>query len=183
MYTECCFQVYSRIFCNRAVCFINFRYDARGTLFDLKVHEAPQGGFNRTEGLTSEERHLEKLCDQERYFALYKDEAEEAVIKEEEIKRLNQDLNEVTSEEVTYNQVPFSYSTQQVPMLYKSISCRLVINSYRDIRLGRWTLGRYIKIIEESLRTLNWFHGYRSMPRMRRTLKKLRNLCKANWAT
>lgn len=51
------------------------------------------------------------MCDEERYFALYKDEEEEAVIKEEEIKRLNQDLNEVTSEEVSYHQVPFSYNT------------------------------------------------------------------------
>nr|SVE86806.1 EOG090X07RL [Daphnia similis] len=87
------------------------RYDARGTLFDLKSHETPQGGYDRTEGLTSEEKRIERLCDEERYFALYKDEEEEAVIKEEEIKRLNQDLNEVTSEEVSYHQVPFSYNT------------------------------------------------------------------------
>ncbi|EFX75393.1 hypothetical protein DAPPUDRAFT_226343, partial [Daphnia pulex] len=87
------------------------RYDARGTLFDLKPHEAPQGGHDRTGGLTSEERRIEKLCDEERYFALYKDEAEEAVIKEEEIKRLNQDLSEVTSEEISYHQVPFSYTS------------------------------------------------------------------------
>nr|SVE75809.1 EOG090X07RL [Daphnia hispanica] len=86
------------------------RYDARGTLFDLKSHETPQGGYDRTEELTSEEKRVERLCDEERYFALYKDEEEEAVIKEEEIKRLNQDLNEVTSEEVSYHQVPFSYS-------------------------------------------------------------------------
>ena len=77
---------------------------------DLKPYETPQGGYDRTEGLTAEERRIEKLCDDERYFALYKDEAEEAVIKEEEIKRLNQDLNEVTSEEVSYHQVPFSYN-------------------------------------------------------------------------
>ena len=89
----------------------NYRYDARGTLFDLKPHEAPQGGYDRTEGLTSEEKRIEKFCDEERYFALYKDEAEEAVIKEEEIKRLNQDLSEVTSEEVSYHQVPFSYTS------------------------------------------------------------------------
>nr|SVE77658.1 EOG090X07RL [Daphnia lumholtzi]SVE78286.1 EOG090X07RL [Daphnia lumholtzi] len=86
------------------------RYDARGTLFDLKSHETPQGGYDRTEGLTSDEKRIERLCDEERYFALYKDEEEEAVIKEEEIKRLNQDLNEVTSEEVSYHQVPFSYN-------------------------------------------------------------------------
>ena len=115
--TECCFRIIREPFVIVQFGFINFRYDARGTLFDLKIHEAPQGGFDRTEGLTSEERRLEGLCDQERYFALYKDEAEEAVIKEEEIKRLNQDLNEVTSEEVTYNQVPFSYAAQQVYML------------------------------------------------------------------
>nr|SVE73610.1 EOG090X07RL [Daphnia atkinsoni] len=87
------------------------RYDARGTLFDLKSHETPQGGYDRTEGLTSEEKRVERLCDEERYFALYKDEEEEAVIKEEEIKRLTQDLDEVTSEEVSYHQVPFSYNT------------------------------------------------------------------------
>nr|SVE74237.1 EOG090X07RL [Daphnia barbata] len=86
------------------------RYDARGMLFDLKPHEAPQGGYDRTEGLTSEEGRIERLCDEERYFALYKDEEEEAVIKEEEIKRLNQDLDEATSEEVSYHQVPFSYT-------------------------------------------------------------------------
>ena len=88
------------------------RYDARGTLSDLKIHEAPQGGFDPYEGLTPEERRMEKLIDEERYFALYKNEEEEATIKEEEEKRLQQDLHQVTSQEVTYNQVPFSYSDQ-----------------------------------------------------------------------
>nr|CAG4638514.1 EOG090X07RL [Cyclestheria hislopi] len=89
------------------------RYDARGTLFDLKQYEMPQGGYNRYEGLTPEEKHMEELCDEERYFALYKDEEEEAIIKEEEIKRLHQDVSEAVSNEVTYHQVPFSYSNQQ----------------------------------------------------------------------
>nr|CAG4637846.1 EOG090X07RL [Chydorus sphaericus] len=88
------------------------RYDARGTLVDLKPLDVPQGGYDRS-GLTAEERRVEALCDEERYFALYKDEAEEAVIKEEEIKRLNQDLDEVTSDEKSYHQVPFSYSNDQ----------------------------------------------------------------------
>nr|CAG4636251.1 EOG090X07RL [Eubosmina coregoni]SVE69853.1 EOG090X07RL [Eubosmina coregoni] len=88
------------------------RYDARGTLFDLKSFETPPGGYDRSEGLTGEEKRIEQLCDEERYFALYKDEAEEATIKEEEIKRLNQDLNDVTSEDVSYHQVPFSYNNQ-----------------------------------------------------------------------
>ena len=105
--------VYSVVESSWLICIVSFnfhRYDARGTLSDLKPYETPQGGYDRTEGLTAEERRIEKLCDDERYFALYKDEAEEAVIKEEEIKRLNQDLNEVTSEEVSYHQVPFSYN-------------------------------------------------------------------------
>ena len=97
---------------------LNFRYDARGTLSDLKTHEVPSGGYDRKEGLTSEERRIEELCDEERYFALYKDEAEEAVIKEEEIKRLNQDLEEVTSQEVSYHQVPFSYTAVKVCVLF-----------------------------------------------------------------
>nr|CAG4641773.1 EOG090X07RL [Eurycercus lamellatus] len=88
------------------------RYDARGTLFDLKSLETPQGGYDRTDALSLEEKHIEELCDEERYFALYKDEAEEAVIKEEEIKRLNQDLSDVTSEEKSYHQVPFCYSSE-----------------------------------------------------------------------
>nr|CAG4634844.1 EOG090X07RL [Alona affinis] len=96
------------------------RYDARGTLFDLKSLEIPTGGYDRYEGLTAEERRIERLCDEERYFALYKDEAEEAVIKEEEIKRLNQDLTDVTSEEKSYHQVPFSYGENQQQQ--KSIS-------------------------------------------------------------
>ena len=134
MCTDYCFLSTPELFIIVQFGFINCRYDARGTLFDLKVHEAPQGGFDRTEGLTSEERHLEDLCDQERYFALYKDEAEEAAIKEEEIKRLNQDLNEVTSEEVTYNQVPFSYSTQvcifYFHWLFMFILCYSLLSSF-----------------------------------------------------
>ena len=49
-----------------------FRYDARGTLFDLKSFETPPGGYDRSEGLTGEEKRIEQLCDEERYFALYK---------------------------------------------------------------------------------------------------------------
>lgn len=94
-----------------------FRYDVRGTLVDLKPLDVPQGGYDRS-GLTAEERRVEALCDEERYFALYKDEAEEAVIKEEEIKRLNQDLDEVTSDEKSYHQVPFSYSNDQHVNIY-----------------------------------------------------------------
>lgn len=97
--------------------FVIFRYDARGTLVDLKPLDVPQGSYDRS-GLTAEERRVEALCDEERYFALYKDEAEEAVIKEEEIKRLNQDLDEVTSDEKSYHQVPFSYSNDQHVNIY-----------------------------------------------------------------
>ncbi|KAK4019383.1 hypothetical protein OUZ56_001406 [Daphnia magna] len=111
MCDDCCLFCGIRFFVNLFYFLQICRYDARGTLFDLKSHETPQGGYDRTEGLTSEEKRIERLCDEERYFALYKDEEEEAVIKEEEIKRLNQDLNEVTSEEVSYHQVPFSYNT------------------------------------------------------------------------
>ena len=107
-----------------------FRYDARGTLFDLAPYESSPCGYNRFEGLTEEEKRIEKLCDEERYFALYKDEAEEAVIKEEEIKRLNQDISEVTSKEVSYNQVPFSYSNQDQVILLtlSSVSNRVFIS-------------------------------------------------------
>jgi len=49
-----------------------YRYDARGTLFDLKTFETPAGGYDRNEGLTGEEKRIERLCDEERYFALYK---------------------------------------------------------------------------------------------------------------
>lgn len=104
------------------------RYDVRGTLIDLKPLEVPEGGYERNIELTDEERRIEKLCDEERYFALYKDEAEEAVIKEEEMKRLNQDLNEVTSEERSYHQVPFSYSTEsQASICCTSCSLDLLI--------------------------------------------------------
>nr|CAG4646331.1 EOG090X07RL [Macrothrix elegans] len=86
------------------------RYDVRGMLFDLKPYEVQRAGYDHTTGLTTEEKHIEQLCDEERYYALYRDESEEALIKEEEIKRLNQDLSEVTSNEVSYHQVPYSYS-------------------------------------------------------------------------
>lgn len=90
-------------------CCFHFRYDARGTLYDLKLFEAPSTSYDRFHGLSAEERQLERRCDEERYFALYKDEAEEAVIREEELKRLSQDLCDATSGEVSYRQVPFSY--------------------------------------------------------------------------
>nr|CAG4650228.1 EOG090X07RL [Sida crystallina] len=88
------------------------RYDARGTLSDLKPFEAPQGGYDRFDGMTAEEKRLEKLLDEERYYAMYKNEEEEATIKEEEVKRLQQDIQQVTTLEVSYHQVPFSYSNQ-----------------------------------------------------------------------
>lgn len=90
-----------------------YRFDVRGLLYDLKPLEIPPGGYDRNEGLSAEEKRLEERCDEERYFALYKDEAEEAVIKEEEIKRLNQDLTDVTTENKSYHQVPFSYGDSQ----------------------------------------------------------------------
>nr|CAG4640939.1 EOG090X07RL [Eulimnadia texana] len=89
------------------------RYDARGALYDLKPLEYKSGSFGRFDGLTAEEKQVEELCDHERYFALYKDEREEALYQEEEMKRLQLELNEVTSAEDTYHQVPFSYSGQE----------------------------------------------------------------------
>ncbi len=85
--------------------------------------EASPGGYDRYDGCTTEEKRLEKMLDEERYYALYKNEEEEATMREEEFKRLQQQLEQVTSHNITYNQVPFSYSSEplQVSILYLNL--------------------------------------------------------------
>lgn len=54
------------------------RYDVRATLSDLHVHEAPPGGYsNRLDCLTPAEQKAEQLCEEERYYSLYRNEIEE----------------------------------------------------------------------------------------------------------
>ncbi|KAK2714050.1 splicing factor, suppressor of white-apricot homolog isoform X2 [Artemia franciscana] len=81
------------------------RYDCRGALHDLKRFVPPPGGYDRFHDMTSEEKRIEELCDEERYMALYKDEDEEALYHEEEMKRLQQEL----SKDPGYSMVGFSY--------------------------------------------------------------------------
>nr|CAG4644036.1 EOG090X07RL [Lepidurus arcticus] len=90
------------------------RYDARGTLHNLQLYEAPPGGYHRFEGLTVEERRIEELCDEERYAALYNDEIEQEAKREEEIKRLHQEL----SSDASYKQVAFSYDDDSNKVLH-----------------------------------------------------------------
>lgn len=60
---------------------LSCRYDGRGALYDLKQYEAVPGGHdaNRWVGLSDAERHVEQLCDEERYRALHHNEEEEAL--------------------------------------------------------------------------------------------------------
>uniref|UniRef100_A0A1B0D972 SURP motif domain-containing protein n=1 Tax=Phlebotomus papatasi TaxID=29031 RepID=A0A1B0D972_PHLPP len=77
------------------------RYDVRATLNDLKMYEAPPGGYtNRLDYLSAAEQKAEQLCEEERYYSLYHNEREEEYQQEEELKRLQ------TS---SYAQVSFSY--------------------------------------------------------------------------
>jgi hypothetical protein len=81
------------------------RYDGRGALYDLKQYEAVPGGHdaNRWVGLSDAERHVEQLCDEERYRALHHNEEEEALYQEEELKRLHQALGSNSYGEVAFN--------------------------------------------------------------------------------
>ncbi|KAK6642152.1 hypothetical protein RUM44_013875 [Polyplax serrata] len=82
------------------------RYDARGTLFDLKQAEAPSGGFDRYFGLTDMERQVESMCDDERYRALVTNEEEETMYQEEELKRLHYAISDKGN---SYGQVEYKY--------------------------------------------------------------------------
>lgn len=57
------------------------RYDGRGTLSELASCEASREGYDATRwlGLSESERKIEQLCDEERYYALHKNEDEEAM--------------------------------------------------------------------------------------------------------
>ncbi|KAL0131733.1 hypothetical protein PUN28_002942 [Cardiocondyla obscurior] len=86
-----------------------YRYDGRGALADLRIHEPPSGGFDQRTILTEEELKVEQLCDEERYRSLYNNDAEESTYHEEEIKRLHQALDSETS----YNQVGYNYNEDE----------------------------------------------------------------------
>lgn len=57
------------------------RYDVRGTVYDLRPLEPLGGGASDAlwSTLSDAERKVEQLCDEERYRALYHNEAEEAM--------------------------------------------------------------------------------------------------------
>ena len=55
-----------------------YRYDGRGALADLRVHEPPSGGYDQRTMLTEDELRVEQLCDEERYRSLYNNDMEEA---------------------------------------------------------------------------------------------------------
>ncbi|XP_067933519.1 splicing factor, suppressor of white-apricot homolog isoform X2 [Watersipora subatra] len=79
------------------------RYDGRGHLFDLRPYDA-DNPEHRGE-LTSDEKRIERLCEEERYLELHTDIAERAIQEEEEIKRLNMELASSSG----YQAVAFSY--------------------------------------------------------------------------
>ncbi|KAK3927052.1 Protein suppressor of white apricot [Frankliniella fusca] len=83
------------------------RYDVRGTVYDLRPLEPLGGGASDAlwSTLSDAERKVEQLCDEERYRALYHNEAEEALYQEEELKRLHKALDPQNS----YGQVAYSY--------------------------------------------------------------------------
>lgn len=65
---------------NRGVRSWAHRYDARGALHDLAPYEPPPGGYrDRLEGLTAAEQKAEQLCEEERYYSLYRNEVEEEI--------------------------------------------------------------------------------------------------------
>ncbi|XP_046469261.1 splicing factor, suppressor of white-apricot homolog isoform X1 [Neodiprion pinetum] len=86
------------------------RYDGRGALGDLRVHEPPPGGFDLRQVLTEDERKVEQICDEERYRSLYNSDAEETMYHEEEIKRLHQALDS----ENPYAQVAYNYNEDEI---------------------------------------------------------------------
>lgn len=81
------------------------RYDGRGALYDLKQYEPLPGGFDSMMSLTNEERRIEQMCDEERYYALNKNEDVDLLYQEEELKRL-----QAASKDKMYGQVGFTYN-------------------------------------------------------------------------
>lgn len=58
------------------------RYDVRGALHDLTPYESIPGGYgNRLDYLSEAERKAELLCEEERYYSLFKNEVEEELYK------------------------------------------------------------------------------------------------------
>ncbi|KAF7384652.1 hypothetical protein HZH68_014264 [Vespula germanica] len=85
------------------------RYDGRGALGDLRIHEPPAGGFDQRTILTEDELKVEQLCDEERYRSLYNNDAEDSMYHEEEMKRLHQALESENS----YTQVAYNYNEDE----------------------------------------------------------------------
>ncbi|XP_015187028.1 PREDICTED: splicing factor, suppressor of white-apricot homolog isoform X2 [Polistes dominula] len=85
------------------------RYDGRGALGDLRIHEPPAGGFDQRTILTEDELKVEQLCDEERYRSLYNNDAEDSMYHEEEMKRLHQALDSENS----YTQVAYNYNDDE----------------------------------------------------------------------
>ncbi|XP_046835580.1 splicing factor, suppressor of white-apricot homolog isoform X3 [Vespa crabro] len=85
------------------------RYDGRGALGDLRIHEPPAGGFDQRIILTEDELKVEQLCDEERYRSLYNNDAEDSMYHEEEMKRLHQALDSENS----YTQVAYNYNEDE----------------------------------------------------------------------
>ncbi|XP_043489382.1 splicing factor, suppressor of white-apricot homolog isoform X2 [Polistes fuscatus] len=84
------------------------RYDGRGALGDLRIHEPPAGGFDQRTILTEDELKVEQLCDEERYRSLYNNDAEDSMY-HEEMKRLHQALDSENS----YTQVAYNYNDDE----------------------------------------------------------------------
>jgi hypothetical protein len=54
----------------------------RGALHDLSSYESQPGGYgNRLDYLSPNERKAEELCEEERYYSLFKNEVEEELFK------------------------------------------------------------------------------------------------------
>ncbi|GJQ85386.1 su(w[a]) [Trypoxylus dichotomus] len=90
------------------------RYDCRGALSDLSAYEASREGYDATRwlGLSESDRRIEQLCDEERYYSLRTNEEEEAMYKEEELKRLQQKTNEFA----------YSYDVPQNPATVEPVN-------------------------------------------------------------
>ncbi|XP_048753433.2 splicing factor, suppressor of white-apricot homolog isoform X2 [Ostrea edulis] len=80
------------------------RYDGRGHLYDLKPYDSSHA---KPCQLSTEEKKLEELCDEERYLELHTDVAEKKLYEEEEWKRYYQSLSE------GYGAVGFTYEYPQ----------------------------------------------------------------------
>ncbi|XP_060564245.1 splicing factor, suppressor of white-apricot homolog isoform X2 [Ruditapes philippinarum] len=79
------------------------RYDGRGHLYDLRPYDADNLKGLPAPVLTEDEKHVEQLCDEERYLELHTDIAEKNMYEEEEWKRYYESLSE------GYQAVGFSY--------------------------------------------------------------------------